>query len=113
MILGWLSSEHRAISLTADCEIPVYWICSPSLSVSGQPYPLISVSSHTWLEFLDGKLPNLAMTTNSLVDSSISTTTDEPDDFISVNYSDLALVSNIWTNSPVTRIYLKLARSIR
>lgn len=30
--LGWFNSVHRAISRTADCESPVYWIVSPSLS---------------------------------------------------------------------------------
>jgi hypothetical protein len=48
----------------------------------------------TWLEFLDGKLANLAVATNSFVHSSIGTRTDEADDLVSVYDSDLALVSN-------------------
>jgi len=52
------------------------------------------VSEHTGLELFDGKFSRLAMTTNGFVDTSIGSTTDESDDFVTINYPNLTLISN-------------------
>jgi hypothetical protein len=46
-------------------------------------------------KFLDGELSGLAMTTNSLVNSSVSPAADETDHFIAVNNADFTLVANM------------------
>lgn len=53
------------------------------------------------------------MTTNSFVHSSIGTTTDEANDFITVDDSDLALVTNIWSCTSIGRVCLMLVDFIR
>ena len=71
----------------ADWEIPVYWICSPSLSTissSGKTSLYFLRALLTWLEFLDSKLARLAMSADSFVHSSVGSAADEADDLVSV-----------------------------
>lgn len=49
---------------------------------------------NTWLELLDGELSGLAAFPNSLVHSSISSTADEPYDFVSINDTNFALIAD-------------------
>ena len=79
----------------ADCEIPVYWICSPSLSVISDQtrHRRIDDRGFTWFEFLDSKLASLAMSADCFVHSPISSATNETDDFVSIYDSDFALIS--------------------
>ena len=107
MTFWWLSSEHSAISLTADCDMPVYWICSPSLSeVSGEHDVLkMGRKKRTRFELLDSEFSRLTMAACSFVDSSIGPTADEADYFIAVNHADLALVSDIWADTTISWIY--------
>ena len=58
----------------------------------------------TGLEFLDGKFASLAMTTDGLVDSAISTATDEANDLITVNHPHFALITKIVTEASIRRI---------
>ena len=90
----------------ADCEIPVYWICSPSLSVISDQtsHRRIDDGGFTWLEFLDGKLAGLAMSADCFVHSTISSATDKTDNFVSIYDSDFALISYVRTDAPITGI---------
>lgn len=58
----------------------------------------------TRLELFNCEFSNLAMTTNSFVHSSIGPTTDEANDFVTVNDPHLALVTNIWSYTSICRI---------
>jgi hypothetical protein len=58
-----------------------------------------------WFEFLDGKLSYLAMTADSLVHSSIGTTTDESDDLVPVIDPYLTLISHLRSHAPIAGIF--------
>lgn len=91
IMFGWDNSEHRAISRQADCDIPVYWITSPSLSglnLGQDQYNAERQSSRILL--FDCKLARLTILACSLVDPSIRAATDEADDIIPVIHFDLA-----------------------
>jgi hypothetical protein len=85
--------------------MPVYWICSPSLSafISATRTDEIT-GSHTGFEFLDGELPGLAMSADCFVDPSICSRTDEADDLVAVDDTNLTLVADIRTDSAVSRV---------
>lgn len=66
---------------------------------------LTSTSQLTRLELLDSKLSGLAMTTDSFVDSAVSSTADESNDLVAVNDPDLALISHIRACTPISWIW--------
>lgn len=49
---------------------------------------------NTRLELLDGKFAGLAITAHGFVNATICARTDEADNFVSIDHSDLALVSD-------------------
>lgn len=86
--------------------MPVYWICSPSLSgFSSVLSSRLEIGGIvTWFEFLDGEFACLTVAADGFVDSAICSTANETDDFVAVDDSDFALISNIGTYAPITRI---------
>jgi hypothetical protein len=58
----------------------------------------------TRLEFLDGKLATLATSADGFVNASISATTDETNNLIPINHANFALITNIGTDAPISRI---------
>jgi hypothetical protein len=98
----------------ADCEIPVYWICSPSLSViyDQTRHRRIDDKGLTWLEFLDSKLASLAMSADCFVHSPIGSATDETDYFVSIYDSDLALISRVRADAPITWIWGQVSKRL-
>lgn len=108
-MLGSENSNRRyvltAISLHADCDIPVYCIISPSLSglnLPGRNRKSQLVFVYTWILYkrrgeeaplFDGELLRVAWKLASrLVDPAIGTARDEADDLITVEDPDFAPV---------------------
>lgn len=84
----------------ADCDMPVYWIVSPSLSGLNLDTVIVSMPNCEKARgnrLLDGKFSRVAILTDCLVDPSISTTADEPDHFIAIKDMDFALVTTYWS----------------
>jgi len=87
---AWESSVHSAISRMADCDRPVYWIVSPSLSgLNLEDIRDEHVKDKRKLLF-DRKFPFFAIFANGLVDPAISTAADETNDVISISDPDFA-----------------------
>ena len=63
----------------------------------------------TWLEFLDSEFASLAVSADGFVDSSIGSTTDEPDYFVSVYNSDFTLIPDVWSNTPITWVWAEVS----
>lgn len=96
MTFGWESSEQRAISLHADCEMPVYWITSPSLSglnlYNRQLMEQYSYNQTDSVVLLDGEFSGLPVPADSFVHSSIGSAADEAYNSVSIQDTDFGLV---------------------
>jgi hypothetical protein len=64
----------------------------------------------TWFKFLDGYLSALPIPCHGLVHASISSTTDEANNFVPVDNANFALVANIWTNTSIIWIYSDVSK---
>jgi len=69
-----------------------------------QPTSMVLHVAPTRLELLNRKFSGLPAPAHCLVDSSIRSTADETYDFVSIDYPDLTLISDIWTDTSVGRI---------
>lgn len=77
----------------------------PYLDIDSVCFIWIAQRTRTRFELLNGKLARLAMTANGLVDSSIGTTADEADNLVAVNDPNFALISHVWPNSSIRRVW--------
>jgi hypothetical protein len=82
----------------------------PCLELHQYTRLILGFSDPTGLELFDGKFPRLAMTTDCLVNTSIGSTTDEPNDFITVDNPDLTLIP-YRTRSSINGFYGNISKS--
>lgn len=77
--------------------------------ISDQRHRRIDDRGLTWLEFLDCEFAGLAMSADCFVDSSIGSTTDETNYFVSIYNPNFTLISHVRTDTSITRIWSEVS----
>ena len=101
------SSVHNAISRMADCDRPVYWIDSPSLSGLNLRNQMVSrVHAGTGKAILlNRKLSLLSIFADGLVHPAVGSAADEPNDVIAVSYANFAGIARSGGSSRIDGFY--------